>query len=99
MTRTCIITGRKGQSGNTVSHANNRTKRKFLPNLQNASLMSETLGATVSMRISPRGVRTVEKNGGLDAYLLGKSNSRLTEEARKLKRRIVRAAAKKAKVA
>ena len=96
MSRRCEITGKGVLSGNNVSHANNKTRRRFLPNLQEASLLSDTLGASVKMRLSTRGIRTVEKNGGIDAFLLGTPNSRLPEEALVVKRQIMKAAAKKA---
>jgi large subunit ribosomal protein L28 len=96
MSRRCIITGKGVQVGNNVSHANNKTKRRFLPNLQVASLLSDALGASVRLRLSTHGIRTIEHNGGLDAFLLGTSNSKLTVEARRLKRRIAAAAARKA---
>jgi len=96
MSRRCEITGKGVLSGNNVSHANNKTRRRFLPNLQVSSMLSDTLGSEVRMRLSTRGIRTVEHNGGIDAYLLGTPNSKLTEEARAVKRRIERAQAKRA---
>jgi large subunit ribosomal protein L28 len=93
MARRCIVTGKGVQTGNNVSHANNRTRRRFLPNLQTASLQSYVLGESVRMRITTSALRTIEKNGGLDAWLLGTSNVKLSPEARKLKRRIVKKAA------
>lgn len=93
MARRCMITGKGVQAGNNVSHANNRTRRRFLPNLQQASLQSETLNENVRMRITANALRTIEKNGGLDSWLLGTSNAKLTDEALKLKRRIVKKAA------
>jgi len=96
MSRRCEITGKGVLSGNNVSHANNKSRRRFLPNLQETSLLSDTLGADVKMRLSTRGIRTVEKNGGIDAFLLGTPNSRLPEEALVIKRQIQKAAAKKA---
>lgn len=95
MARRCTLTGKGVQTGNNVSHANNKTRRRFLPNLQNVSLLSEILGTRVSMRICPRTLRTVERNGGIDAYLLKTSNTKLTEEGLKIKRRITKAAANK----
>jgi large subunit ribosomal protein L28 len=95
MARRCFITGKGVQVGNNVSHANNKTKRRFLPNLQTTSLLSDVLGTAVRVRLSTRGIRTVEHNGGIDAYLLGTPNSKLTLEARRLKRRIAAAAARK----
>jgi large subunit ribosomal protein L28 len=70
MSRRCQITGKGVLTGNNVSHANNKTRRRFLPNLQETSLLSETLGLAVRMRLSTRAIRTVEHNGGIDAYLL-----------------------------
>jgi large subunit ribosomal protein L28 len=96
MSRRCQITGKGVLSGNNVSHANNRTRRRFLPNLQDTSLLSDILGAPVRMRLSTRGIRTIEHNGGIDAYLLGTPDSRLTIEAKALKRRLLRAQAKRA---
>jgi large subunit ribosomal protein L28 len=96
MSRRCEITGKGVLSGNNVSHANNKTRRRFLPNLQETSLLSDTLGTAVRLRMSTRGIRTVEKNGGIDAFLLGTPNSRLPEEALVVKRQIMKAAAKKA---
>jgi large subunit ribosomal protein L28 len=96
MARRCMITGKGVLVGNNVSHANNRTKRRFLPNLQRTSLLSDVLGTAVRMRVSTNGIRTVEHNGGIDAYLLGTPDRKLTLEARRLKRRIEAAAARKA---
>ena len=95
MSRRCAITGKGVMTGNNVSHANNRTRRRFLPNVQSRTLLSEILGETVRLRISGHGLRTVEHNGGLDAFLLGRSDSRLTVEARRLKRRIEKAKARR----
>lgn len=99
MSRRCEITGKGVLAGNNVSHANNKTRRRFLPNLQETSLLSDTLGQAVSMRLSTRAIRTVEKNGGIDAFLLGTPNTKLPEEALVLKRRIQKAATKKAATA
>lgn len=96
MARKCALTGRGVQTGNNVSHANNRTRRRFLPNLQDASMMSDALGHAVGMRVCASTIRSIEHNGGIDAYLLSTSNLKLTDEAQKLKRRIKRALAKKA---
>jgi large subunit ribosomal protein L28 len=94
MARRCIITGKGVQRGHNVSHANNKTKRAFRPNLQRASLVSDALGRTVRLRISVNAIRTIEHNGGLDAFLLSRPDTKLTDEARRLKRRIERAAAR-----
>jgi large subunit ribosomal protein L28 len=95
MSRRCEITGKGVLSGNNVSHANNRTRRRFLPNLQVTSLLSDILGHEVRMRLSTRGIRTVEHNGGIDAFLLGTPSTKLTIEARSLKRRIEKAREKR----
>ena len=99
MSRRCELTGKTVLSGNNVSHANNKTRRRFLPNLQETSLLSDILNASVRMRLSTRAIRTVEHNGGIDAFLLGTPNSKLLEEAQSLKRRILRAQAKRAATA
>jgi large subunit ribosomal protein L28 len=96
MARRCAITGKGVQAGNNVSHANNKTRRRFLPNLQETSFFSDVLGTSIQIRLSTNGIRTIEHNGGLDAFLLGTPNRNLPEEAQVLKRRIVRAQAKKA---
>lgn len=95
MSKRCPITGSKVRKGCNVSHANNHTIRSFEPNLQPARLLSEILGIRVGLRVSTRGLRTIEHNGGLDAYLLSTSNSRLTDDALKLKKRVEKAKAKK----
>jgi large subunit ribosomal protein L28 len=96
MSRRCQMTGKGVLSGNNVSHANNKTRRRYLPNLQETSLLSDVLGTQIRVRVSTRALRTIEHNGGLDAFLLGTSNRKLPEEAQVIKRRIVRAAAKQA---
>ena len=96
MAKRCIITGKGVQTGNNVSHANNKTRRRFLPNLQAVSLLSEALGTTVTLRLSSRGLRTIEHNGGLDAFLLSTPNGKLSCEEKRLKKRIKGAAEKKA---
>ena len=78
-------------SGNNVSHANNRTRRRFLPNLQTMRMQSDILGRKISLRVSTSAMRTVEKHGGLDAFLLQARNAELAEEARGLKREIAAA--------
>ena len=94
MSRRCPMIGKGVQVGHKVSHANNKTKRRFLPNLQQASLMSDALGAVVRLRLTVNALRTVEHNGGIDAYLLGTSNAKLPADAQRLKRRIAHAMAK-----
>lgn len=95
MSRTCQITGKGVLAGNNVSHANNKTRRRFLPNLQETSLLSDVLGADVKLRMSTRAIRTVEHNGGIDAFLLSTPDRRLPEAAQVIKRRILRAQAKR----
>jgi large subunit ribosomal protein L28 len=91
MSRVCELTGKRVLTGNNVSHANNKTRRRFLPNLQDASLMSDILGRTVRIRLSTRALSTIEHKGGLDAFLLGTPDRRLPETARTLKRQVERA--------
>ena len=88
MARRCMITGKGVMSGNNVSHAVNKTRRRFLPNLQTTRLMSEVLGEDIRLRLSTRALRTIEVKGGLDAFLLGTPNRKLPVEAQKIKRRI-----------
>ena len=95
MSRRCSITGKGVQVGHNVSHANNKTKRRFLPNLQRTSLLSDALGARVRLRLSTRAIRTIERNGGLDAFLRDRSATELPVEARRIKRQIEKAAAHK----
>jgi len=81
MARRCELTGKGVLTGNNVSHANNRTRRRFLPNLQQASMLSETLGKTISLRVSASAIRTVEKTGGIDAFLLKAKDADLGRDA------------------
>lgn len=96
MSKRCDLTGRTIQTGNNVSHAMNKTRRRFMPNLQETSLWSEALGQSLRLRVSAYGLRSVEHNGGLDAYLLKTSDGKLAPVAQKIKRRIKRAQAKAA---
>ena len=89
MSMKCQLTGKTFQSGNNVSHAKNRTKRRFLPNLQNISFISEKLGRSIQLRVAASAIRTVEKKGGLDEYLLKKSNTELPPAALKIKKQIL----------
>ena len=88
MSRVCELTGKGPMVGNNVSHANNKTRRRFLPNLQQATMHSEALGRRVSLRLSTSAMRTIEKHGGLDAFLMQARNAELADEARQLKREI-----------
>ena len=93
MARRCQVTGKGVMSGNNVSHAKNRTRRRFLPNLQITSLVSEVLGVSVRLRLTTNGIRTIEHRGGLDGYLAGAKDSTLDAELRGLKHRIIKAQA------
>ncbi len=90
MSKICEISGKKPMSGNNVSHANNRTKRRFIPNLQNVKLYSGTLQKYINLNITIRTMKTVEKNGGLDSYLIKTSNKNLAETAVKIKKQILK---------
>ena len=85
----CQLTGKKYLKGNNVSHAKNRTKTRFLPNLQKVKFISEKLGRTIQLKVATSTIRTVEKNGGLDNFLLSTSNSKLPLIAKKLKKQIL----------
>ena len=91
MSRRCALTGKGVLTGNNVSHAHNNTRRRYLPNLQKVSLISDSLGKTVSIRVSAAAIRTVEHKGGLDAFLLEARDTDLTLNLRRLKKRIVKA--------
>ena len=88
MSRICELTGKGRQIGHNVSHANNKTKRVFLPNLQNVTLLSEKLDKSFKFRVSTHGLRSVEHNGGLDNWLVKTSDDDLSLRARRLKRDI-----------
>ena len=89
MSMTCELTGKKYHSGNNVSHAKNRTKRRFLPNLQKISFLSERLGKQIQLKVATSTIRTVEKKGGLDEFLLNTSNTKLPLAALKIKKLIL----------
>jgi large subunit ribosomal protein L28 len=91
MAKRCQLTGKSVMSGNNVSHANNRTRRRFLPNLQSTGMQSEILDKKIRLRVSTSAMRTVEKHGGLDAFLLQARNAELADEAQKLKKEIMSA--------
>ena len=90
MSKICEISGKKPMSGNNVSHANNRTKRRFIPNLQNVKLYSSILQKHINLSITIRTMKTVEKNGGLDSYLIKTSNKNLADTALKIKKQILK---------
>ena len=88
MSRRCDLTGKTAQVGHKVSHSNRKTKRRFLPNLLNVTMMSDSLGRSVRLRISAHALKTVDHRGGLDAFLLKAKETELSPRARELKRQI-----------
>ncbi len=93
MSRVCELTGKGPMSGNNVSHANNKTRRRFLPNLNDVTLMSDVLGQSFKLRISAAGLRSVDHRGGLDAYLAKAKDDELSTRALKIKKDIEKAQA------
>ncbi|MEL6583195.1 MAG: 50S ribosomal protein L28 [Pseudomonadota bacterium] len=93
MSRRCELSGKGVLTGNNVSHANNKTRRRFLPNLNDVTLLSDTLGRSFSFKVAASTLRTVDHRGGLDAYLAKAKDSDLSEKALKVKRDIEKAAA------
>ena len=89
MSKKCQLTGKTYLSGNNVSHAKNRTKRRFLPNLQKISFTSDKLKKSIQLKVAASTIRTVEKKGGLDEYLLSASNTKLPPEALRIKKQIL----------
>ncbi len=90
MARSCALTGKKVQYGHNVSHSKRATNRRFEPNIQKVRLLSDSLGQRVSLKIAARTLRTVQKKGGLDGYLLGTDDRKLEPEAIRLKNKIRR---------
>lgn len=90
MARRCELTGKSVQSGNNVSHAQNKTRRRFLPNLNNVTLMSEALNQKFSLKVSANALRTVEHRGGLDAFLVKAKDVELSDRAKLIKRQLER---------
>ena len=88
MSKKCELTGKKAMSGNNVSHAKNRTKRKFLPNLNNVTLTSEVLGRDFQLKVSASALRTIDKVGGLDPFLKKSAVNNLSPNAMKIKKDI-----------
>jgi large subunit ribosomal protein L28 len=93
MSRRCELTGKGPMSGNNVSHANNKTRRRFLPNLNEVTLISDTLGRSFSFKISAHALRSVDHRGGLDAFLAKAKDEELSASALKVKKEIAKAAA------
>ncbi|MBQ8251096.1 MAG: 50S ribosomal protein L28 [Alphaproteobacteria bacterium] len=96
MAKRCLVSGKGVQTGNNVSKSNRKTRRRFLPNLQSVAIYSEILEQQITLKLTTQGLRTIEKNGGLDLYLLNTPVSKLSEESKKLRERIEGAKAKKA---
>ena len=92
MSRVCELTGKGPMTGNNVSHANNKTRRRYLPNLNDVTLMSEVLGRTVKLRISAAALRTVDHRGGLDGFMAKAKADELSPRALKIKKEIEKAA-------
>ena len=96
MSRRCELTGKGPMTGNNVSHAHNKTRRRFLPNLNDVTLMSDTLGRSFRLRISSSALRSVDHRGGLDAFLAKAKDSDLSPNALKIKKMIAKAQAEAA---
>jgi large subunit ribosomal protein L28 len=96
MSRRCELTGKGPQTGHLVSHSNRKTKTRFLPNLVQVTLLSDALGQSVRLRISANALRSVEHRGGLDAFLLKASEKDLSQKAKELRRKILKASEAKA---
>lgn len=91
MARRCELTGKGVLTGNNVSHAHNKSRRRFLPNLCNVTLISEALGRSVRLKVSAHALRSVEHRGGLDAFVLAAKDNELSMKARRLKRELQKA--------
>lgn len=90
MSRVCELSGKSPMSGNTVSHANNKSRRRFLPNLNDVTLISDILGQSFKLRISAATLRTVDHRGGLDAFLAKAKDHELSVDALKIKQEIAK---------
>lgn len=99
MARRCAVTGKGVQTGNNVSHANNKNRRRYLPNLQETDVLSDALGGSVRLRLSANAIRSIEHAGGLDAFMAKAKDAVLSPIARRVKRRIEKAAARHAAAA
>ena len=88
MSRRCDLTGKRAQIGHKVSHSNIKTKRRFLPNLVNVTMISDTLGRSVKLRVSANALRTVDRRGGLDAFLMKAKEDELSTKALEIKRQV-----------
>jgi len=93
MSRRCELTGKGAQVGHKVSHSNRKTKRRFLPNLLNVTVMSDSLGRSVKLRVSANALKTIDHRGGLDAFLIKDKDAELSPRVLELKRQIKKKAA------
>jgi large subunit ribosomal protein L28 len=93
MSRVCELTGKGPMSGNTISHANNKSRRRFLPNLNEVTLISDVLGQSFKFRVTAAALRSVDHRGGLDAYLAKAKDDELSANALKIKKEIAKAQA------
>lgn len=91
MARTCMVTGKQGLSGNNRSHAENKTRRRFEPNLQETSIYSEVLKRSFRLRLTASGLRTLDHNGGLDAFVMSRAPSKLSDELRAVRTQVAAA--------
>jgi large subunit ribosomal protein L28 len=90
MSRRCELTGKAVQVGHRVSHSNRKTKRRFLPNLLNVTMISDALGRAVKLRVSANALKTVDRRGGLDAFLLKAAENQLSPRLREIRRKILK---------
>lgn len=97
MSRRCMVTGKGVMSGNNVSHAHNKTRRKFLPNIQDTKVFSETLKRWIPIKVSVHGLRSIEHKGGLDEYLVGTAPTKLDPSLRPIKTQVEKVQAETAK--
>ena len=95
MSRQCMVTGKKVMFGNNVSHANNKTRRRFNPNVQDTTLYSEILGQNISIRLTPAGMRTLDHKGGLDAFIMNTPKTKLDAYLKPIRSRMEKVIAKK----
>jgi large subunit ribosomal protein L28 len=93
MSRVCELTGKGPMSGNTISHANNKSRRRFLPNLNEVTMISDALGQSFKLRVTAAALRSVDHRGGLDAYLAKAKDEELSAAALKIKKDIAKAQA------
>jgi large subunit ribosomal protein L28 len=95
MARICMVTGKQGRSGNNRSHAENKTRRRFEPNLQETSVFSEALGRLVRIRVTAAGLRTLDRKGGIDAFVMSMAKTKLSLELQRIRSQVESVLAKK----